>query len=465
VTVSWASQEAGERHSGAASPSLEQLLRPVDRVSIAHPAGRAGGWEWLSSGEWRIPATPSDRPTPAGELIERFSRGTGQTLAAIRSADGTVVLPFDPDEAYRNYVTEAWRADARDLHALSATQLAVYYRVKRLLPRGFWLALRRARARRASRPAFPAWPLETGVERLLRFYAQCHLLAEGAEQAAFRWFWPGNHTAALVLTHDVESAEGLRLALDLADLEQDRGFRSSFNIVGAQYPIDHVIVRELQQRGFEVGLHGLYHDRSLFSSRGEFERQVPLLADSARLLGAEGFRSPSTHRVIDWLPELPVEYDCTVPHSDPYEPQPGGCATIWPYMLGRLVEVPYTLPQDHTLFTVLGRRSVQPWLDQAAEIEDRFGMIQCLSHPDRGYLGDADKRAVYREFLDALAERDRLWPALPRDVARWWRNRESRGVIDPAQLLGTMRLGESPGYAVLTPPVSAAVGGGPARCH
>jgi hypothetical protein len=64
-----------------------------------------------------------------------------------------------------------------------------------------------------------------------------------------------------------------------------------------------------------------------------------------------------------------------------------------------------------------------------------------------------------------LAERHRLWPALPRDVARWWRNRESRGVVDPAQLLGTMRLGESPGYAVLTPPAGAAVGGDPDRCH
>ena len=111
---------------------------------------------------------------------------------------------------------------------------------------------------------------------------------------------------------------------------------------------------------------------------------------------------------------------------------------MWPFMLGSVVELPYTLPQDHTLFTLLRHRGVT-WLEQADAIEERFGLIQCLSHPDPGYLGDADKRALYVELLDALAHRGSLWRALPRDIAAWWRRRGSLPLSDSELALGTMR--------------------------
>jgi peptidoglycan/xylan/chitin deacetylase (PgdA/CDA1 family) len=437
------------------SPKLEQLLQPLEPIAFADPDGGLGPLTWLEAdtGEWRLLARPCpDRPGQAGEEIESFKLPSGASVSAIAGADGTVVLPFDLDEAYRNYVTEAWRQDV-SVRQLNTRQLQLYYRIKSLLPREFWLAVRRLYIRGGKRPAFPAWPLEQGVERLARFYALCLLLASGREEARFRWFWPQHYRAALILTHDVESEAGLRLALDLADLEQERGLRSSFNVVAAQYEVDHGILRELEQRGFEIGLHGLRHDRSLFSSRAEFERQLPQLAAAAERFGAAGFRSPATHRVVDWLSELPVAYDCTVPHSDPYEPQPGGCCSLWPFMLGRIVELPYTLPQDHTLFTLLGERSPASWLKQAEAIEQRFGLIQCLSHPDRGYLAEPDKRAIYREFLDQMTGRERLWKALPREVADWWRRREAGATEPPEQLLGTMSRGSSPEYAVFTPPL------------
>jgi peptidoglycan/xylan/chitin deacetylase (PgdA/CDA1 family) len=439
--------------SGLSLPRLQELLQPVDDVWLDDDGGGDTGVhrEWLHAGDWRLLARPRRQDPPTGALIERFESETGASVEALRTGSGKVFVPFALDDAYRAYVTEAWR-ESTDIRALSERQLRLYYRVKRLLPREFWLGLRRVFMRWVRLPAFPAWPLESGVDRLLRFYALCRMHAADVEEARFRWFWPERYRAALILTHDVESAEGLRLALDLADLEQERGVRSSFNVVGADYAIDEGIVDELRRRGFEIGLHGLHHDRSLFSSREEFERQLPSLAAVGERLGVDGFRSPSTYRVIDWLPELPVDYDCTVPHSDPYEPLPGGCCSLWPFMLGRLVELPYTLPQDHALLTLLRKRSVQPWLDQANAVERRFGLIQSLTHPDRGYLGDADKRAIYRELLDALVERDTIWKALPRDVARWWRRRAVGESSAPEQLLGTMRIGAAPEYAQLEPP-------------
>jgi len=241
----------------------------------------------------------------------------------------------------------------------------------------------------------------------------------------------------------------------LADLEEEYGFRSSFNF-GAWYEIDPGILRELNSRGFEVGMHGLTHDRALFASRESFEERLPALAALAERLGAAGFRSPATHRVFSWLAELPVEYDCTMPNSDPYEPIPGGCCTVWPFSIGPVVELPYTLPQDHTLLTLLGHRSPELWLDQAAAIEREYGLIQCVSHPDPGYLGDADKRAIYAAFLEGLAERDVLWRALPREAAAWWRRRASSDPTSSGLPLGTARFhGRDDGLASFSAPGSA----------
>jgi len=431
-------QEPRRGRFATESATLERLLLPVASPPLDALAG-TGPPTWLTTAdEWRLLVRPRE-PKPGGEELMRFALPSGGHVSAYFDSDeGVVRVPFDFDEAYRSYVTEEWRAYG-SLRALSPKQLQLFYAVKRVIPRGLLLSARRLFVRRAGVPDFPKWPLDESVDRLLRFYALCLLTAGGSSRGSFRWFWPRSHRAALMLTHDVESADGLRLAIEIADLEEGRGFRSSFNIVGAEYPIDMGVVRELDSRGFEIGLHGLHHDRSLFSSRGEFERQLPKLRDAAQNLGTVGFRSPSTHRVVEWLPELPASYDCTMFHSDPYEPQPGGCCTLWPFRLGPIVELPYTLPQDHTLFTLLRERSAQTWLTLVDSIEARRGLIQCVSHPDAGYLGERDHRSLYVEFLDAMTERPHLWRALPRDVASWWRRRETADPSEADVELGTMR--------------------------
>jgi peptidoglycan/xylan/chitin deacetylase (PgdA/CDA1 family) len=251
-----------------------------------------------------------------------------------------------------------------------------------------------------------------------------------------------------VLTHDVEGDEGLKNVTALADLEEELGFRSSFNL-GAWYRVDPGLLRELTTRGFEVGVHGLRHDRSLFASRESFEAQQEGLRELIARLGARGFRSPATHRVVEWLGELPVDYDCSVPHSDPFEPQPGGCCSLWPFFIGTVVELPYTLPQDHSLFTLLRHTTPQLWIDQARRIESEYGLIQCVTHPDPGYIGTPRNRGSYVEFLRAIADRPRVWRALPSEVAAWWRDRDSHiGEARP----GTVRIGENPDEVAFDPP-------------
>ena len=425
-------------------------LRGPESGSPVDSAQGNGATSWLTAGAWRVYARPRLTGAPVGEEIERFLLPTGESLAAVMANGHEAAwVPFDLDEAYRNYVSESWRRGA-DSRSLSKRQLRAYYAAKRLIPRRVQLAARRVYTRWVGHPDFPAWPLDDSVVLLLRFYARLLLGAE-AEAMRFRWFWPDNYRAAAVLTHDVETAEGLRLALELADLEEERGFRSSFNVVAAWYPVDQGILRELRDRGFEIGLHGLRHDHSLFTSHNAFQSQLPAIHRAARSFDATGFRSPSTHRVHDWLAELPLSYDGSVPHSDPYEPMPGGCCSLWPYFIGEVVELPYTLPQDHTLFTVLEQRSAETWLSQVEAIESRHGLIQCLSHPDPGYLGDRANRRFYVELLDALAERPQVWKPLPRDLVVWWRQRDAAAPADNLSYGTIKREGDSP-FAALVPP-------------
>jgi peptidoglycan/xylan/chitin deacetylase (PgdA/CDA1 family) len=423
----------------AASPfphPLDRLLAPAWTVNVDQGHGD-GESLWLTSGDWRLLARPRPDEGGSGQEVASFALPDGRALVARADpSTRTAWLPFDLGEAYGNYVYEGWR-DVMSQRALTAGQLGVFYRVKRFIPRAVQLRARRALIRRQQHPEFPRWPLDESVSRLLRFYARCLLLASGERELRFRWFWPAPYRAAAVLSHDVESAEGLRLAVEIADLEEERGLRSAFNIVADWYPIDWGIVGELRGRGFELGVHGVHHDRSMFSSREEFERQQPMVREMADRLGAVGFRSPAMHRVIDWLGELPVEYDCSVPHSDPFEPQPGGCCSVWPFFIGDVVELPYTLPQDHTLLTLLGHRTIDLWRTQVERLEQLNGLVQILTHPDPGYLGEPWKRALYAEFVEFLSTRSGIWQALPREVAAWWRERLEPG-RDAA--LGTARL-------------------------
>jgi len=433
-----------------AAHALDVLLRPAWRGGRVVCLAGDGRPVWLHQGSWRLYA-PVAEDVPKGEPVGRFVREDGTAVHAVADlTTGDVVVPFSLEEAYLAYVSETWR-DGASRRGLSARQLAVFYRARSLVPRRLQLAARRRLIRRQGVPDFPRWPRDTSVSSLLRFYAACLLRASGRDQGEFIWFWPEGKHAAVVLTHDVEKEGGIRLSLELADLEEACGFRSSFNF-GAWYDVDPGILRELRGRGFEVGMHGLTHDRMLFSSREAFEERLPGLAELAKRLGAVGFRSPATHRVFDWLAELPVEYDCTIPNSDPYEPLPGGCCSLWPFFIGSIVELPYTLPQDHTLLTLLGHRSPNLWLEQVAGIEREHGLVQCVSHPDRGYLGDPDKRAVYAEFLRGLGERENLWRALPRDAASWWRRRRDVDPTSAEVTLGTARIADATGLAELHPP-------------
>jgi hypothetical protein len=117
------------------------------------------------------------------------------------------------------------------------------------------------------------------------------------------------------------------------------------------------------------------------------------------------------------------EFDSSFSDTDPFEPQPGGTCSVFPFFLSRLVELPYTLAQDHTLIHLLRRRPLPVWDMKARWIASIGGMILTLTHPD--YCGEPRYLSEYAELLRRLAGIKNAWRALPSEVAAWWRRRNA----------------------------------------
>ncbi|CUS03404.2 protein of unknown function [Candidatus Promineifilum breve] len=307
---------------------------------------------------------------------------------------------------------------------------SIYYAVARpLLPTWVRPLLRKVYHPADDVQSALGWPVE---DRLVRF--QFALLARvmdelGQDALNIVGLWPGGNRFACVLTHDVEARPGHDFVRQVMALEEKYGFRSSFNFVPEGYRVDGDLLDEMRARGFEVGVHGLKHDGRLFASRQLFEERAQKINGYARQWGAVGYRSPMTHRNPEWMQSLEIDYDLSFFDTDPYEPMAGGSMSIWPYFIGRFVELPYTLMQDHRYLEVLEQRSPDLWLEKVDFIEDHYGMVLLNSHPD--YLLKPGGMAVYEALLAALAQRRDCWRALPREAADWWRR---RAATDAAQL-------------------------------
>jgi hypothetical protein len=349
----------------------------------------------------------------------------GERHASVwRTRQGATLLPFDPDELVLNLRSEryaqlerSWRRTVR------SSARRAYYALRPLIPRGAQIALRRAFTRLQTRggQAFPRWPTEPALHDLCSFVLTCVADAAG-QPVPYLAPWPNGHEWALVLTHDVETAVGRDAIGRIRAVEEALGYRSSWNLVPARYTVEDALVAELTGSGNEVGVHGLRHDGRDLASLRTLRRRLPEMRRWADRWHAVGFRSPATHRRWEWMPMLGFEYDSSYPDTDPYEPMPGGCCSWLPFFNQDQVELPVTLPQDHTLFIIL-RQGGRVWCEKTDFLRRRGGMALLIVHPD--YMLDEEPLRAYEQFLAAFRDDPTAWKALPREVSDWWRRRRA----------------------------------------
>ena len=143
-----------------------------------------------------------------------------------------------------------------------------------------------------------------------------------------------------------------------------------------------------------MGVHDLNHDGKLYQSRAGFAAKARRINHYLREWQATGFRSGFMLRELAWLHDLDIDYECSTFDTDPFEPQPAGAHTIFPYWIPRpdgagepggrkgYVELPYTLPQDSTMFLLLREPDAGIWQRKTEWIVRRGGMVLMNVHPD-----------------------------------------------------------------------------------
>ncbi|MBN1308722.1 MAG: hypothetical protein JXA18_12435 [Chitinispirillaceae bacterium] len=295
---------------------------------------------------------------------------------------------------------------------------ALFYVVKPIIPRSIQILLRRRLAARIRMKNRSTWPI-----------------LESASEIPVGWKgWPEKKQFAFVLSHDVDTQTGHDRCRKLMDLDESLGIRSTFNIVPERYRVSEGLIAEIKARGFGLGVHGLNHNGKLFDSYESFIKQAAKINTYIRSWGTRSFSSPSMHHRLEWMHHLDIITSTSTFDTDPFEPQPDAIGTIFPFFVKNdpskegFLEMPSTLPQDFTLFVILGEKGIDIWKEKIAWIASHNGMALLNTHPDYMNFSNAPFHRIeeypvqlYRDFIIHLTTTytGLFWNALPHEVAEW----------------------------------------------
>lgn len=301
--------------------------------------------------------------------------------------------------------------------------LKLFYTMRPFIPRRLQIFIRRRLAEKIKNQSQFHWPISP----------------QTAPPPSYWKGWKNDKQFALILTHDVDTQKGYDDCHKLLELEKEMGFLSSFYFVPERYNINKDKLLNIQQQGFEVGVHGFNHDGKLLQSKKIFMQRAKKINEYIKNWEASGFRAPSMHHNLELFKHLNIQYDSSTFDTDPFEPQSDGVNTIFPFYIlnnsGKISywELPYTLPQDNTLFILLQKQSIDIWKKKLDWIAENRGMALLNTHPDYinfngNELGFEEYPvAFYKEFLSWIKEKysDRFWNPLAREMVTFLNKRYS----------------------------------------
>lgn len=347
--------------------------------------------------------------------------------------ENQMCLPFDPREVAENLRCELYVADWRATLPMSLLS-RVYYFVRPFLPVAVRRHLQKVHLTARGKSPFPRWPVDSSVDDMFSALLLASLRRSGREEIPFIWFWPDGAQSAAFMTHDVETTTGRDQCAALMDIDDAFGIKASFQVIPEQrYTVSSEFLELIRSRGFEVAIHDLNHDGHLYKTRKQFLERAVRINEYAEKFKAVGFRAAVLYRKQLWFDALDFEFDMSVPNVATHDPQGGGCCTVMPYFIGKIVELPVTMAQDYTLFNILGDYSIEIWKRQIATLSSKNGLMSCIVHPD--YVMERRARHTYEELLAHLVATSRdqgIWITTPREVNRWWRLRANLRLVQKA---------------------------------
>jgi peptidoglycan/xylan/chitin deacetylase (PgdA/CDA1 family) len=253
---------------------------------------------------------------------------------------------------------------------------------------------------------FPRWPLDLSADFLADWAGEPSCRIEGR--------------TPVMLSHDLDSPEGLRNAVEFfLPLEEKWGARSSNYFVPQAWALDHGLLSEIATRGHELGIHGYDHaNKTPFLEEEILKQRLEASRPLIERYGIKGYRSPSLLRTPNLLRGLEslYLYDSSIPTSGGLFPVPNnGCASARPFRLGKLAELPLSLPRDGSL-RFLGyrpREIADLWISCAGTIARSGGAVVLLTHCEQRFSGNASMLEAYRRFLEYIASDSRYEWAMP----------------------------------------------------
>lgn len=294
----------------------------------------------------------------------------------------------------------------------------LFYSIKPMVPRSIQLSIRRYIAGKKRRKYAHIWPINEGA---------------GAPPTGWKG-WPAGKKFALVLQHDVDTKTGHDKVSRLMDLEEGLGVRSTFFIVPERYPVSPSLLEEIKKRGFGLGVHGLKHDGKLFKSYKIFKKSAVRINQYLRAWNVSGYSSPSMLRNLEWMHHLDIDYSTSTFDTDPFEPEPDAEDTIFPFVVkdqasGKsFVELPYTLPQDFTLFIILKEKNINIWEKKLDWVARHSGMALLNTHPDYMNFNEEGQNHAeeypVRFYLDLITcvrsvHAGKYWNPLSQELAKY----------------------------------------------
>jgi len=409
---------------------LEYFRCPEEYAPFSVPASPAGKAAYFRFG----PETICFGRSGAGNGSDEPGRKLDDVLAQVRIDGSLCALPFDPSEVVDNLRTERYVNG----HHMSATTPGIrktarkaYGYARPFLPRLLRRSLQRLHLHGWKGIDFPNWPVDRNVDRIFEQLLVLSLKTLRVPAIPFIWFWPDGYSSCALMTHDVESTAGRDFCSQLMLLDERRGIKSAFQIIPEdRYEVTPEFLESIRERGFEINVHDLNHDGNLFSERGQFLRRADRINEYVRRFSCAGFRSGVLYRNPEWYDAFEFSYDMSIPCVAHLEAQRGGCCTVMPFFIGKILELPLTTSQDYALFHLLDDYSLEIWMRQIRLVMKGHGLASCIVHPD--YVIEKRARRSYESLLDFLAHlraQENLWLPLPRDVDRWWRERSAMRLV------------------------------------
>jgi len=246
----------------------------------------------------------------------------------------------------------------------------------------------------------------------------------------FKWFWPRDLESAIILSHDVDTANELNDGIPkFRKLEKRMRYNSVwFFRPGDRYEIYPSMLKQMIKEGCEIGLHAIndaYKNKKILTAQKHFiENKMGEKIKGVRnhCLVREVLTTQRVEKDSGFL------YESNIPDTDNCVPnyENRGCTFFYPYNLNGVTIFPLTL---HDWCFVSGnkfpdKKSMKMYLQKLKYINSKNGLMTSLFHA-ADYMSGGKRLWMYEKFLNKIPKMKNMWVDLPSNIYLWNKRRNS----------------------------------------